>query len=57
MKKIDDWPYRKVKTAMGHKLWVRMTPDEIVEREIYRLLVAMIPLLFVWIGAWAGGMI
>ena len=47
----------KIKTAMGNILWVRMTEDEILEREIYRLLVVATPLLLIWACAWAAGML
>ncbi len=57
MKIINGWPCKKIKTAMGHILWVRMTEGEIMEREIYRLIVAAVPLLTVWIFAWAAGML
>ena len=57
MKVINGWPCKRVKTQMGRKFWVRMTEDEIIEREIFRLLVACVPLICVWIGAWAAGMI
>lgn len=55
MKIINGWPCKKIKTAMGHILWVRMTEDEILEREIYRLLVVATPLLMIWAWAWAAG--
>ena len=53
----DGWPLRKVKTQMGHKFWVRMTREEIIEREVFRLLVAATPLIMIWVFAWAAGMV
>lgn len=57
MKVINGWPCRQVRTQMGRKYWVRMSPDEIVEREVFRLLVAATPLIGIWIFAWAAGMV
>ena len=57
MKTIDGWPCRRVKTHMGRKYWVKMTEEEIIEREWFRLLVAATPLILVWVFAWAAGMI
>lgn len=53
----DGWPMKRVKTAMGHVIWVRMTEDEIMEREIMRLVIAATPLIMIWVFAWVGGMI
>lgn len=57
MKTIDGWPCRRVKTHMGRKYWVKMTEEEIIEREWFRLLVAATPLILIWAFAWAAGMV
>lgn len=50
--------YRTFKTTMGRKYKVRMTDDEIVERDLYRLSVVVLPfigtvaLMAVWL--WRG---
>lgn len=50
--------YRTLKTAMGRKYRIRMTEDEIAERELYRLAVVALPfigtvaLMAVWL--WRG---
>ena len=53
----NGWPHRRVKTAMGHVMWVRMSESEIMEREIMRLVIAATPLIMIWVFAWVGGMI
>lgn len=57
MKIINGWPCKKVRTAMGHVLWIRMTEDEILARDVYRLIVAATPLLMILLFAWAAGML
>lgn len=57
IRNINGHKYRSVKTQMGHKFWVRMSDDEIIEREVFRLLVAATPLILVWVFAWAAGMV
>lgn len=57
MKIINGWPFKKIKTAMGHIIWVRMTEGEIMEREIFRLIVVATPLLMIWAWAWAAGIL
>ena len=50
--------YRTLKTTMGRKYRIRMTEDEIAERELYRLAVVALPffgtvlLMAVWL--WRG---
>lgn len=49
--------YRTFKTTMGRKYKVRMTDDEIVERDLYRLAVVALPLIssvlmfLIWVKA------
>lgn len=47
--------YKTLKTSMGRKYRVRMTEDEIMERDLYRLAVVALPffgtvlLMLVWL--------
>ena len=47
--------YKTLKTSMGRKYRVRMTDDEIMERDLYRLAVVALPffgtvlLMLVWL--------
>ena len=54
---INGWPCQKVKTAMGHVMWVRMTEGEILERDVYLLMVLATPLVMILVFAWAAGML
>ena len=49
--------YRTFKTTMGHKVRVRMTAQEIRERNILRALIVATPFAMCWIFAFAAGMI
>ena len=50
--------YRTFKTTMGHKVRVRMSDDEIAERELFHILLILFPFLTgvfmacVWFGRW-----
>ena len=57
MKFINGWPCRRVKTQMGRKYWVRMSEDEILAREYYRLAVVTVPLVMLFLFAWAAGVL
>ncbi len=49
--------YRTFKTTMGHKIRVKMTDQEIIERDLFRLLLLVIPTAMIWAFAWAAGML
>ena len=50
--------YRTFRTTMGHKIRVRMSEEEIAERELFRIVVVLLPsasfILFAaaWLGRW-----
>lgn len=39
--------YRTFKTTMGHKIRVRMSDDEIAERELFYMIITVLPFLTV----------
>lgn len=47
--------YRTFKTTMGHKIRVRMSDDEIAERELFHIVLVVLPLVtsalmfFLWV--------
>ena len=47
--------YRTFKTTMGHKIRVRMSEDEIAERELFHIVLVALPLVtsalmfFLWV--------
>ena len=47
--------YRTFKTTMGHKIRVRMTEEEIAERDLFRIALVVFPFLasvvmfFLWV--------
>ena len=47
--------YRTFKTTMGHKIRVRMSDDEIAERELFHMVLVALPLVtsalmfFLWV--------
>ena len=49
--------YRTFKTTMGHKIRVRMSDDEIAERELFHMVLVALPLVtsalmfFLWVKA------
>ena len=49
--------YRIEKTSMGHKIRVRMTRQEIVERKILYALIVITPFGLCWLCAAAAGMV
>ena len=49
--------YRTFKTTMGHKIRVRMTEQEIFERDLLRLMIIVVPFAMCWLFAWAAGMV
>lgn len=49
--------YRIEKTSMGHKIRVKMSRQEIVERRILRALIVITPFGLCWIFAAAAGMV
>ena len=50
--------YRTFKTSMGHKIRVRMTAEEIAERELFHAVLLLLPFLSgalmaaIWLGRW-----
>lgn len=50
--------YRTFKTTMGHKIRVRMSDDEIAERELFHMVLVALPLVtsalmfFLWVKVW-----
>ena len=49
--------YRTYKTTMGHKIRVKMSRQEIIERRIFHGLMILMPIGLCWLCAWAGGML
>ena len=49
--------YRIEKTTMGHKIRVKMTPEEIREQKILRVLVVITPFAMCWLFAAVAGMV
>lgn len=49
--------YRTFKTTMGHKIRVKMTPQEIREQRILRAMILVTPFAMCWIFAIAAGMV
>ena len=49
--------YRTEKTTMGHKILVKMTRQEIIERRILTALIVCSPFLMCWLFAAAAGMV
>lgn len=49
--------YKVLKTTMGRKYKVRMTEDEVAERDLYRLSIVLLPLIssvlmfLIWVKA------
>ena len=57
MKMINGRPCKQIKTAMGHKLWVQMTDDELLERDLYHLTVVLVPALLYFAFVCASGIL
>ena len=49
--------YRIEKTTMGHKIKVKLTPEEIREQKILRALIVVTPFAMCWLFAAAAGMV
>ena len=49
--------YRTYKTTLGHKIRVKMSRQEIIERRIFHGLMILMPIGLCWLCAWAGGML
>ena len=49
--------YRIEKTTMGHKIRVRMTRQEIIERKILHALIVITPFGLCWLFAAVAGMV
>ena len=37
--------YTRIKTSMGHKYWMRMSGQEIIDRRIYRIALVVVPFI------------
>lgn len=48
---------KRVKTAMGHVIYVRMTEDELFARDIYRLVSVLMPMLLFFAFVCASGVL
>lgn len=49
--------YRTFKTTMGRKFRVKMTEQEIIERDLFRMMLIVVPFAMIWAFAWAAGMV
>lgn len=49
--------YRTFKTTMGRKFRVKMTEEEIIERDLFRMMLIVVPFAMIWAFAWAAGMV
>lgn len=49
--------YRTFKTTMGRKFRVKMTEQEIIERDLFRMMLIVVPFAMCWAFAWAAGMV
>ena len=49
--------YRRLKTTMGRKYWVKMDKSEVRERKIYHALLVAVPLMTISAFALAAGML
>lgn len=57
MKRINGELYRKFKGHDGRILWVKLTEDEVIERDVFRLVIVAVPALLFIAGCFAGGFI
>jgi len=57
MKRIDGVLYRKVRGHAGKVWWVRLTDAEILERDVFHLVLVAVPALLFIAGCFAGGFI
>lgn len=57
MKRIDGALYRKVKGHAGKVWWVRLTDAEVLERDVFHLVLVAVPALLFIAGCFAGGFI
>ena len=50
--------YKTFKTTMGHKIRVRMSEEEIAERQLFHIVIVLFPFAFsvlmaaAWFGRW-----
>ena len=49
--------YRTFKTTRGRKFRVKMTEQEIYERDLFRMMLIVVPFAMCWLFAWAAGML
>lgn len=57
MRKINGEYYRRFKAQTGRVYWVRMSKEEVMGEDLYRMLLVVMPLAMIWIMAFAAGMI
>lgn len=57
MKHINGKTYRKFKGWSGRIYWVEMDRAEVLKEEVYRATVLLTPLIFIFVMAWAAGML
>ena len=57
MKSANGTHYRREKTSMGRRYWVRMEPAEVAERRLYWVTVTMMPLACLLLFSWAAGLL
>ena len=55
MKRIDGQLYRKVKGHAGKVWYVRMTDSEVLERDLFHLVIVAVPASLFIAGCFAGG--
>ena len=49
--------YRKFKGQMGRVYWIEMSEEEVLEADLFRLIVAVTPLITILLFAWAAGVL
>lgn len=54
---IEKARYRTFRTTMGRKIRVRMSEAEIIEREIFTMVIVISPFLLCWLFAIVAGMV
>lgn len=57
MKRINGELYRKMKGHAGKIWWVKLTDSEVLERDLFHLVIVAVPALLFLAGCFAGGFI
>lgn len=55
MKRINGELYRRVKGHAGKVWYVRMTDAEVLERDLFHLVIVAVPSVLFLMGCWAAG--